>query len=185
MRCLLLLLFASTAAAESRVALHAGAGAEAGLIQGKPVPGSVAEVGVGFDYLPGTWGVGVMVERVARGSAELPIASEHKLDVLARFTDRTRRLRGAIGAGIRRVHVDGNLDRPPSLLYGVDVFRVMLDGEIARSGDIAVHLYCSWSFGVYHGEVYNRRAGDVPHTTRDATTLSNTYVAGVRTSIDL
>ena len=181
----LLLLLASTAAADPRADVHAAAGAEAGLIQGKPVPDGVAEVGIGLDYVPHRWGFGVTIERVARGTAALPIASEHKLALLVRFTDPKRRLRGAFGAGLRRIIVSGDVDRPGSTLNGIEVFRISIDREITRSDELALHVYFAWSFGIYMGDVYNERMGDVPHTTRHETTLSNSYVVGMKTSVDL
>ena len=163
--------------------MHVGGGLEGGLITGEPHPGTVAELGAGIDYLleGKQWGFGAVIERVARTQSELPIASEHKLDLLVRFTHAKRKFRGAIGVGLRRLRVDGDLDRPASTLRGFDLFRMGMDIPITGG----LEFYFAWTFGLYRGEVYRERTGDMPYTMRDASTMTTSYVLGLQGAIDL
>jgi hypothetical protein len=174
---LALLLVPSLAFADARFEAHAGGGMEGGLIQGKPRPDGVAELGIGASYFGNRHGVGIMVERVSRPSADIGIASEYKLDLLVQL--RKQRFHGGIGVGLRRIEVDGPKD---STLWGVDLARMRADFELARIGRVGVAAYVSWTFGLYRGEVFGERFGDMAYPTRDYSTMVNSYVFGLATT---
>lgn len=188
MRFRLLLLLPTYAFADARLELHGGGGAEAGTIMRDAKPVGVAELGVSAYYLPRgkQWGVGVMLEKVARGddSVNVDIERELKLDIVFRIVSKNTRIRFAAGFGVRQLGVPGEgVSRPASTLRGLDLMRYVGEFELARLGLLAIDAYVSWTFGAYFGELYNRRSGDMPYTTRDYTGLTNTYVAGLSTSL--
>lgn len=180
---LLLVLLSSFVYADARFVLHGGGGIEGGVISGKPRPDGVAEVGLGLDLLPAgkRWGLGVVGERVVRPNAEVDIASEHKLDLLVRIA--SGRVVGGIGMGVRRLVTKGDLERPAATVWGYDLIRVDAAFELARAGRLGIDFYFAWTFGLYRGELYEARVGDMPYPTRDFTTISTAYILGLATSI--
>jgi hypothetical protein len=181
---LALLLVPALAAADVRVEAHVGAGMEGGLISGADRPDGVSEYGAGMTWFGKTGkGVGLVVERVGRLSHDLPTSSETKLDVM--FAARVKRL-GVVGlgAGLRRIGVAGELDRRGSTLWGLDVFRVQVGGQLARIGPVSLDVYFAWTFGLVHGEVYGMRSGDMPYPVRDYWSVASSYVLGLATSFD-
>ena len=181
MRFLLVLLLCSPAYADARFDVHVGGGLEGGMIQGKARPDALAELGVGADYFGPKYGIGVVLERVSRPSAGVEIATETKLDVLARLRVPKKRFVAGIGMGVRRLSIDGEKD---STVWGVDLFRMMYDFELARTGRVSISIYFAWTFGLYRGEIYGERFGDMPYPTMDYGTIANSYVLGLQTSID-
>lgn len=180
------LLASVCAHANVRLELHAGGGLEGGLIQGAPRPDALAEAGAGVEWLlPGrSWGLGAVYERVHRLSSGVPIDAEHKLDLLFRARlGRDGRGRIGVGAGVRWLAVAGGTDRPASTLRGLDLLRMGVELPIARVGRASIDFYFAWTFGLYNGEIYRTRSGDMPHATREVTLISSGYVAGLQTSI--
>ena len=175
-----LLLVPSLAFADARFEAHAGGGMEGGLIQGKPRPDGVAELGIGASYFGERAGLGIMLERVSRPSADLAIASEYKLDLLVQLPLPKKHVVFGIGMGLRRIEVDGPKD---SMLWGVDLIRFRGEHELARIGKLAVGVYFSWTFGLCRGEVYEERSGDMAYPTRDYFTMVSTYVLGLSTTL--
>ena len=151
---------------------------EGGLIQGKPRPDRVAELGIGASVLGKTTGLGVVLERVARPSAGVEIASEYKLDVVVHL--RKQRFVAGFGMGVRRLDVDGP---KASRVWGVDLILMRGDYELARAGHVGVGVYFSWTFGLYRGELYTERFGDMAYPTRDYSTMASSYVVGLQTTI--
>ena len=186
MRSLLLLLLCSVAHADVRLDAHVGGGLEGGLIQGKARPDRVGEVGAGVAYFGPAkrWGLGLVLERVERPEADLPIGAEYKLDALVRFTNRDNSFVGGAGAGIRKLTVAGDEQRRGSTLWGVDLLRMNLELRLARVGPVSVELYFAWTFGLYVGEVYGQRYGDMAYPVRDYQTIASSYVLGLQTSFD-
>jgi hypothetical protein len=184
-RFLLLLVVPSFALAEVRVAVHVGGGAEAGTILKEAKPTLAAELGVSASYVPSgkAWGVGLVLERVERREVNVEIADEIKLDVM--FTILAKHgARFGVGFGARQLDVPGEgVMRPASTVRGIDVMRMAAEFQLVRFGPVGIDAYFSWTFGAYFGEVYNTRVGDMPYTTRDYTSLTNTYIGGLGTSM--
>jgi len=180
---LLVVLLSSSAHADGRFDVHVGGGLEGGLIQGEPQPGLIAELGVGADYFAPDrkWGLGVVLERVGRRTADVSIAHEHKLDVVFRITHPKNRCIGGVGMGIRQLSIDAG---KASTVWGVDLARMTFELPLARAGRVGVQFYFTWTFGLYHGELYGERFGDMPYPTKDYTTIASSYVLGLQTSID-
>jgi hypothetical protein len=182
---LALMLLPSLAFADTRIAVHAGGGAEAGTIIKDDHPVLAAELGVSASYVPRgkTWGVGLVLERVERREVNVEISEELKLDVM--FTILAKHgARFGVGFGVRQLEVPGEgVMRPASTVRGVDVMRMAGEFQLLRFGPVGIDAYFSWTFGAYFGEVYNTRYGDMPYTTRDYTSLTNTYIGGLGTSM--
>lgn len=177
------LLIPSLAAADVRVEAHVAAGMEGSVISGEARPDGVSEYGVGAAWMGGRLGVGFVVERVARLSSALPTQSETKVDALVMLRGRHRFLAG-FGAGLRQIVVAGAPDRRGSTLWGVDLLRMQGSVRITRVGPVNLDFYFAWTFGVYKGEVYGMRHGDMPYPVRDFMTAASSYVVGFGTSFD-
>ncbi len=113
----------------------------------------------------------------------MPIASEHKLDVVFVVTDRAHRFHAGFGMGARRLVIAGTPDRPASTIHGIDLIR--LDGakQIVRVGNVALDFYFGWTFGLYDGEVTMERVGDMAYPTRDVFVVTTAYVLGLQTTL--
>jgi hypothetical protein len=181
---LLLVVFSSLAVAETRLGVHAGGGIDAGLISGKPHPDGVAEAGLSIEQsLSERGGLALVLERVGRMHRLEPTASEVKVDLVMR--GRTGRWSGGGGLGLRRMTIEGSPDRPESKLWGADLLRLDLVCRLARVGRVEVNVYFAWTFGVYIGEIYKDRVGDMAYPTRDASTMTSAYVFGLQTAVVL
>jgi hypothetical protein len=183
-RLLLLLLLPSLAIAETRLEVHAGGGAEAGTIMKDGKPTLAAELGASAYYMPRSrsWGLGVILERVERREVNVDIAQEMKLDVMIRAISKSG-IRFSAGIGVRELSVPGDINTPSSRVWGLDVMRMCTELELARVGRVGIDFYLSWTFGAYFGDVYNTRYGDMPYTTHEYRSLTNTYIGGVSTSM--
>ena len=173
----------SVAHADVRLEAHVAGGLEGGLIQGEDHPDAVSEMGVGASWFAPSWkwGLGVVVERVDRRASDLPVASEYKLDAMVRFGKRDEFAFG-FGGGIRKLAVAGEEDRPGSTLWGLDLLRYNFDVRVARVGPVGIDVYFAWTLGMYMGEVYGARSGDMPYPVRDYWTIANSFVLGLQTS---
>jgi hypothetical protein len=130
-----------------------------------------------------TTGIGVFIERVGRSTSDVPVDSEHKLDAFVAWRVKQRFVFGA-GAGLRKLAVEGAPDRMGSTLWGADLVRFHFSARLASVGPLNLDLFLSWTFGMYKGEVYSTRSGDMPYPVRDYWSVSSTYVAGLGTSFD-
>lgn len=179
----LLLLIPGLAAADLRVEGHVTGGMEGGTVQGTAMPSRVAEYGAGVTWFAKQNGVGIVLERVARTEADLPIDSEHKLDAFVALRAKDRFVFG-IGAGVRRIAVDGDPDRKGSTMWGADLLRFRWSARLVRLGPVNLDAVLSWTFGMYKGEVYGTRRGDMAYPVRDYWSVSSSYVVGLGTSFD-
>ena len=53
--------------------------------------------------------------------------------------------------------------------------RLCAEVQLVRFGGLGI--------GPYVGDIYNAREGDMPYTTRDYRSLTNTYIGGLATSM--
>lgn len=187
----LAVMFAARAAvAETRLAANVGGGLEGGLITGAARPDAVAEVGVSADWLlPGReWGFGVAVERVSRLTTRFEIAQELELDAMFRF--KRKKFRVGVGAGMRTMTIEPTETWQRATVRGIDLIRFGWDTEATGwdvgGSRVGIHLYCTWTFGGYFGEVRGTRFGDMATPVKSISfgeSLTTTYVLGLLTSV--
>jgi hypothetical protein len=179
-----LLLLPSLAFAEARLDVHVGGGAEAGTMMKDDHPVLASEVGVSAHVIPKgkTWGLGFMLERVERQEVGIDITEELKLDVMLRVVAK-KDFRFGVGMGIRELGVPGDARTPPSTVWGLDLMRMCTELQLAKLGRVGIDAYFSWTLGLYKGEVFNARYGDMPYTKRDYFSVTNTYIVGISTSV--
>jgi hypothetical protein len=88
--------------------------------------------------------------------------------VLVRIRNPKNGFVGGFGAGLRRITVPGEDLRPGSAIWGVDLMRANIELPIVRLGRGTIDFYFAWTLGLYKGELYEDRIGDMafPTTTR-------------------
>lgn len=180
---LLVLLVPITAAAESRIGIHAGGGLEALMLRSAP-PAGVVEAGLTAELLwPGKqWGLGAGFERIGR--SEDGLADEWKLDAGIGFTDATRRYHALVGVGVRTLTLPGDARRQPATIRGVDLIRLDNRLEIVRRGAVSLDFYLGWTVGLYQGR-QSERVGDMAPASRPFLAVTSVCILGLQTSFTL
>ena len=62
------------------------------------------------------------------------------------------------------------------------MLRMETEIELANRRGFSIDFYFAWTIGLYSGEMYGMRYGDMPYPTRDVATLANSYVLGLKTT---
>ncbi len=148
-------------------------------------PDGVAEAGMMVEYVRDEKvGIAASIEAVGRLTPRFDDAEEIKVDVMARWTNANRRVRGGAGVGVRSM----NLGEGRSM-RGYDLIRMDLTTVFARwhlgtaVPVVQIEGYTGWTFGFYHDSYADPPEGDMAPVKHDFTTITTTYMIGVRTTV--
>ena len=181
----------SSASAEVHWGVHIGGGIEGGTISNEPRPDGIVEAGTIVEYLmpKRNWGFAAIVEQVARQTDGYNQREELKADLLVRFASSNRKFRFGVGAGIRSITQQKDLERPQQTnLPGLDIFRI--DGSRTLIGwqpapiapTLLLEAYGSWTIGCYSRDAQFDTNEMQTRAIGCGDTLTTAYVFGIRTT---
>ncbi len=189
--CWFVLTQSRTAAAQVHWGVHVGGGIEGGTISNEPRPDDIIEAGTIVEYLlpKRNWGFAAIVEQVARQTEGYDQHEELKADLLVRFASSNHKSRFGLGAGIRSITQEKNLEQSQQThLPGLDIFRIDASHTLVGwqpapvAPTLLLEAYGSWTIGCYarnsqidHNELPTRAIGC-------GDTLTTAYVFGIRTT---
>ena len=148
-------------------------------------PDGVAEAGMMVEYVRDEKvGIAASIEAVGRLTPRFEDAEEIKVDVMARWANASRRVRGGAGVGVRTMSLgEGRTMR------GYDLIRMDLTTVFAtwRLGAavplLQIEGYTGWTFGFYHDSYAAPAAGDMAPVRHDVDAITTTYTLGLRTTV--
>lgn len=148
-------------------------------------PDGVAEAGMMVEYVrDAKVGIAASIEAVGRLTPRFEDAEEAKIDVMARWANADRRVRGGAGIGVRTMSLgEGRSVRGYDVIR-MDLTTVFARWQVAATGPLVqIEGYTGWTFGFYHDTYADPPEGDMAPVRHDFDAITTTYTLGLRSTV--